>query len=229
MGAWQEILEKVVRFASEHWVKALSAGTAMAATSLWGFYWARRSWLRRHDLNVLHFSLNTFQSRPTGPEGAAEPWLILDVLQEDELAEVVTHPVPRRLIKQAARKTTVTQPFLWLAETDRWYVLNILRLAIAETCRTATLAKLSAQAKVDEVPCVFAATFERYSGMRQAKLRVMIVPRTLLEDPQALHRANIRFESETHRHRLTTLRRMQEDFRSGAPKYCMDVRLSVRV
>ncbi|MCE9605106.1 MAG: hypothetical protein K8U03_09430 [Planctomycetia bacterium] len=216
-------------FAREHGLKALSAFVVFIATSGWGLFWAWRSWRSRSDLDVFHLSQNGFRNRPTGPDGSPEPWLILDVIFEDLLTEIVSHPMPRRLIRAAAKQTTESRPFLKFDEADRWYVLNIIRLAIAETCAVSTLAKMSTQSRVDEIECLFALTYERYPGMRQGKIRAMLVPKALLDDDKALYRDNIRFESDTHVHRVTTLRKMQDDYRSGKPEYCMDVRLNVLV
>ena len=149
MVDWERIQQWLIDFFQDHWFKAASALAAMIGTSLWAFFWAWRSWRIRSDLDVLHISLNTIQPRPSGSEGQIEPWLILDVIYENPLHEVVTHPMPRRLIKHAARQTTESQPFLRFDETDRWYVLNIVRLAIAETCAVATIAKLAPRAQVD--------------------------------------------------------------------------------
>jgi len=226
---WQQYYDEALAFAEDHGTKALGALLAFLATSSWALFRAWRSWRNRSDLNVFHLAQNGFRLRPTGPDGAMQPWLVLDVVFEDLLSEIVSHPMPRRLIHKAARHTTVHQPFLKFDKEDRWYVLNIVRLAIAETCATATLAKMSTVARVDEVEAVFALTFERYPDMRQGKIRCMLAPKSLLDDDKALYRDDIRFDSPSHADRLTTLRKMQDDHLSGAPDYCMTVRLNVLV
>ncbi len=226
---WERIQQWLIDFIQDHWLKAASALAAMIGTSLWAFFWAWRSWRNRSDLDVLHISLNTIHQRPSGPEGQLEPWLILDVIYENPLHEVVTHPMPRRLIKHAARHTTESQPFLRFDEADRWYVLNIIRLAIAETCAVATIAKLAPRAQVEQVDCLFAITYERYRTMRQGKLRVMLVPQSLMDDGKAFYPETMRYESGSHADRLLTLRKMQDDYRSDRPEFCMDVRLNVLV
>lgn len=229
MNDWHALYTDVIALARDHGLKALSAAAAFLATSGWALFWAWRSWRSRSDFNVFHLSQNGFRMKPTGPDGAPEPWLVLDVIFEDLLDEVVSHSMPRRLIRKAAKQTTEHCPFLKFAEADRWYVLNIVRLAIAEICAPATIAKMSPQARVDEIECIFALTFERYTGMRQGKIRVMLVPRSMLDDDKALYRENIRYDSESHIHRITTLRKMQDDYRCGKPEFCMDVRLNVQV
>lgn len=230
MNDWQHFYNDAIALAREHGTKALSALAVFIATSSWALFRAWRSWRSRSDLDVFHLSQNGFRMKPTGPDGAMEPWLILDVVFEDLLSEIVSHPMPRRLIRSAAKHTTLHQPFLKFAPDDRWYVLNIIRLAIAETCATATIAKMSQQAQVDEIECVFALTYERYEGMRQGKIRCMIAPKSLLSDDKAFYRDDIRFESPSHSDRLTTLRKMQDDYLSGdQSEYCMTVRLNVLV
>jgi hypothetical protein len=230
MSDWQQFYEDAITFARDHGTKALSALVVFLATSSWALFRAWRSWRSRSDLDVFHLSQNGFRLKPSGPDGAMESWLILDVIFEDLLSEIVSHPMPRRLIRNAAKHTTLHQPFLKFEPDDRWYVLNIIRLAIAETCATATIAKMSTQAKVDEIECVFALTYERYPCMRQGKIRCMLAPKSLLDDDKVLYRDDIRFESPSHSDRLTTLRKMQDDYLSGSEsEYCMTVRLNVPV
>lgn len=229
MENWQAFYDDALAFARDHGLKALSALIVFVATSSWALFRAWSTWRGRRDYNVFHLSQNGFRLKPTGPDGAMEPWLLLDVIFENPLDEIVTHPMPRRLIRAAAKETTEAKPFLKFAEADRWYVLNIIRLAIAEVCAPATLAKMSPRGNVDEIDCIFALTFERYSGMRQGKIRAMLIPRAILEDDKALYRENIRFEAPSHADRITTLRKMQDDYRSGTPEYCMTVRVNVIV
>lgn len=220
----------VISFVQEHWLKALGALSLTVASSLFGAFWAWRSWRSREDLDVIHYSQNTIEMRPTGPDRSQERWLILDVYAENPLHEEISHPVPRRLIQRAAAKTTADQPFLLLPKHDRWYVLNLIRLAIAEQFRIGTAAKFATGAKVEVVECVFALTFERYANMPQGKIRVMIARRLEMDDPSAFA-GTFRFESATHADRITTLQRMQADYSSGKEnwKYCETVRLNIQV
>lgn len=222
------LLEKLSEFLQEHWLKALGALALTLFTGFWGFLVAWRKWKTRQDLDVIHYSQNTIQQRPTGPKGEPERWLILDVYAENSLSEEITHPIPRRLIRKAAKRTTVEQPFLYFDEDDRWQLLNLVRLAIAEQFRHGAVAKLSKRAQVDEVECIFALTYERYKKMRQGKIRVMVVPKELLDRPETLD-GELRFESPTHVDRVTTLKRMRDDYRRGLAnmQYCMDVRISI--
>jgi hypothetical protein len=225
-----QLIRMLVEFVQEHWLKALGALALTVASSLFGAFWAWRSWRTREDMDVIHYSQNTIETRPTGPDGSAERWLILDVYAENPLHEEISHPVPRRLIQRAAAKTTPKQPFLLLPKHDRWYVLNLIRLAIAEQFRLGTAAKFATSAKVEVVECVFALTFERYANMPQGKIRVMIAKQKDMENPDAFA-GNFRFESATHSDRITTLQCMQEDYRSGREnwKYCETVRVNIQL
>ena len=229
MQGWQTILERTSELAQDHWLKLAGWIAAIAFSSLWAFFWAWRSWRTRQDMDVIHVSQNTIVPRKTGPTGEEELWLILDVHFEDPLEQVVSHPIPRRLIRRAAKKTTENQPFLVFPPDDRWYVLNLIRLAIAEPFKFGTAAKMVAGANVAEVECVFALTFERYKGIRQGKLRVMLIPRAILDDRTAFDRP-MRFEAESHRDRITTLKAMQRDWLKGKDsQYCMNVRLNLLI
>jgi hypothetical protein len=211
-------------------MKAAVGLLATLGTSALGWFLAWRAWRKRQDLGVIHFSQNTLEERPTGPDGQMERWLILDVYSENPLEEEISHYAPRRLIQKAAKRTTVQQPFLHFPKEDRWYVLNLIRLAIAEPFRTGTAAKLVEGAKVVPVECIFAVTFERYATMRQGKIRVMIVKRSDLDNPKAFDEP-LRLESTFHRDRITTLRRMQTDYAKGEAnwEYCLNVRINVQL
>lgn len=216
----------------EHGMKVIVTLVVSLASSVWGWIWGRRKWRSRQDMGVIHYSQNTIEGRPTGPDGTNENWLILDVWAEDQLKDEVSHPVPRRLIRQAAGRTTVDQPFLLFPEKDRWYVLNIIRLAIAEQYRTGAAAKMARQATVETVECMFALTFERYPNMKQGKIRVMIAPKSLFDDECAIH-TGLRTESASHKERITTLQKMREDYLAGKEagnwQYCLDVRINVQI
>ncbi|HVX13418.1 MAG TPA: hypothetical protein VHC22_19700 [Pirellulales bacterium] len=227
MPNWESIAEQAERLLQDHWPKLVTWGGALAFSSLWAFFWAWRAWRRRQDLDVIHVSQNTIVSRPTGAKGAEEAWLILDVHCEDPLEQIISHPIPRRLIRRAAKKTSEHQPFLLFSDDDRWYVLNLIRLAIAEPFKIGAAAKMAPGAKVAEIPCVFAMTFERYKTMRQGKIRVMLAPQALLDDLTAFDRP-LRLEAESHRDRITTLKAMQKDWLKGkGSQFCMTVRLNV--
>ena len=227
MTSWQDLFARATELVHDHWTKALGWAAALLFSTIWAFFLAWRSWRNRQDLGVIHVSQNTIAQRPTGPKGAAESWLVLDVHFEDPLEQVISHPIPRRLIRRAAKKTTEKQPLLLFPPADRWYVLNLIRLAIAEPFKVGAAAKMATNAHVEEVECVFALTFERYAKMRQGKIRVMLVPKSLLDDPNSF-RQPLRLEAESHRDRIATLLAMQTDFCKGNDsQYCMNVRLSI--
>lgn len=227
MADWQNLIGRVAELAQDHWARALGWAAAFLFSTVWASLLAWRSWRNRQDMDVIHISQNTIARRPTGPKGEHESWLVLDVHFEDPLEHVISHPIPRRLIRRAAKKTTEQQPFLLFPADDRWYVLNLVRLAIAEPFKVGAAAKMIPGARVEEVECVFAITFERYPGMRQGKIRVMLVPKTLLEKADSFT-GPLRLEADSHRDRVKTLKAMQADYAKGADsQFCMDVRLSV--
>ncbi|HVA51663.1 MAG TPA: hypothetical protein VNH11_35310 [Pirellulales bacterium] len=227
MPDWEWIVHRTTELTHDHWLKVVASGAALAFSSLWAFFWTWRSWRSRQDMDVIHVSQNTIVVRRTGADDTEEFWLILDVHFEDPLEQVISHPMPRRLIRRAAKKTTENQPFLVFPSEDRWYVLNLVRLAIAEPFKVGTAAKMVPDARVAEVECVFALTFERYKGIRQRKIRVMLVPRAVLDNPTVFERP-MRLEAESHRDRITTLKAMQRDWLRGEEsQFCMNVRLNV--
>lgn len=219
--------EHAKKFAIDHWDKPVAWIAALLFTSFWTWFIARRRWKSRHDYDVMHMAQNTIQLRNTGQDGASEPWLVLDG-NEDPLGKLITHPMAAKLIKNAAKKTTEHQPFLRFDPDDRWYVMNIVLLAIGEDGKEAARAKLSCKATVDEVPIVFAMTYERYPKMRQGKIRVMIVEQSALDDEHVLDQ-DLRVEFPSHRDRITTLRRMREDWKKGeGSEFCRSMRFCVK-
>lgn len=221
-------MERGLEFAREHWSKPVGWVLFLLFTTFWGWLIARRRWKAKQDYNVIHFAQNTVQHRPTGTDGAMEPWLVLDG-NEDPIDKVITHPIAVKLIRQAAKKTTEHEPFLLFDPADRWYVLNHILLALAEDSKEATRAKLSRQAVVDEVPCVFALTYERYPKMRQGKTRIMLVRQSVFDNPEELD-LDFKFEAPSHSERVKTLRLMREDYRKGdKARFCMQVRINVQL
>lgn len=225
---WAFVDDRLFELVKEHWSKPVGWMLIVLFTSFWGWFIARRRWKARQDYNVVHFAQNTVQLRPTGENNAMEPWLILDG-NEDPLDKIVTHPIAAKLIRKAAKKTTEFQPFLRFDPDDRWYVLNHILLAIAEDAKAATRAKLSTKAVVDEVPCVFALTYERYPRMRQGKIRIMLIRQSVFDHPEEMDH-DFRFEAPSHSDRVKTLRLMREDYRKGdQAEFCMGVRINVQV
>ena len=228
------LLGQLKELLREHGVKVIATLVVSFASSVWGWIWARRKWKSRQDTGVIHYSQNSFVDCWYGPEKKlVSRSLVLDVYSENQLKDDVSHPVARKLIRRAAGKTTADQPFLVFPDDDRWYILNIIRLSIAEQFRVGTAAKLASRASVEGVECVFALTYERYEGMKQGKIRVMIVRRDVLENKRFFDEAPVTFESPSHADRLKTLRKMQEDYREGKDggkwKYCLTVRLNIQV
>ncbi len=221
----------ISEFVHDHWLKALGAVLASFASSIWGAWWGWRKWKTRQDTGVIHYSQNSLVVERHGVSNIVEKILVLDVYAENQLNQDISHPVARRLIRRAAAKTTEDQPFLLFPKDDRWYVLNIVRLSIAEQFRSGTAAKLAKSAKVEVVDCVFALTYERYPGMRQGKIRVMIVRHDVLVDPASFE-GTVKVESPSHADRIRTLRKMQNDYLSGMGgewQYCLTVRLNIQV
>ncbi len=224
----QKLIDDLPNIIQEHWLKALGTLAFALITSYWVIFTAWRKWRTRQDTGLIHISQNTIEIRPAN-NGDKEPWLILDVHREDKLSKCVENPIPRYAIEKAAKKTTADQPFLEFPEADRWYILNIVRLAIAEQFAQGTAAKMAKDAKVETVQCVFAMTYERYPGMRQGKIRVMLIrEEDLLEFDK--YEGKLKFESLSHSDREVTLLAMRKDFKKGKlSRYCMDVRIDIQL
>ena len=225
---------------SGHWVKILFLLIGAALSLVWKYYWDRRLWKKRQGVETLHLSSNTIQYRKTEETRTTEdgeteteqitlPWLFLDCIFEDNLANKVSNRYVRQLIRRAISKTTIEQPFMHFGDTDddHWFVMNMLRMGIAEIKGGDSLEKLSgtALAPVRDVRCVFAVTYERWVGMRQGKIRIMLARESdVVEDKFS---QDFQFQDPHHVDRPKTMIQMTLDY-NDAQKYTMMLRIPIR-
>jgi len=235
-----DLTENLGQLISDHWAKVVFLLIGAGLSLAWKYFWDRRQWRKRQGVETLHLSINSIQVRDSQvtrsndqgvevTESIKQPWLFLDCIYEDNLSNRVSNRYVRQLIRRAVSRTTAQQPFLHFGESadDHWYVMNMLRMSIAEIKGGDSLEKLgdSSRFHVIDVQCVFAATYERWPGMRQGKIRLMLARES--DITQDRFRQTFQFEDPHHIERPKTLTRMSEDY-NGDQKYTMMVRIPIR-
>jgi hypothetical protein len=248
----QELSETLGNLITDHWAKVVFLLIGALLSLLWKYFLDRRAWKNRQGIETLHLSSNTIEYRKTETQPQAQsiaetkvpdsndaqsattkpenqPWLILDCVFEDDLNNKVSNRYVRQLIKRAITKTTVDQPFLRFgsSEDDHWFVMNMLRMGIAEIKGGDSLEKLATSPAVPiaDVKSVFAVPYERWPGMRQGKIRIMLAREDDIADDKFSQ--DFQFEDPHHVDRPKTMRQMTADY-NGPRKYTMELRLPVR-
>ncbi len=208
-------------FAENVFATVVSVAVTVAGTMLAGYFWNRKRWKNKTFAHRIHFGINTIEK-----QDGAEPkrTLVFDSLFETGLGNVVDDPVARGIIARAMKKTNAVEPFLRLDPEDREHIEGAIKIAIAQTCQQGTIAKMALGNRCQTLECVFAITYEKYAEMRSRKLRVIIVPRSLLEDPKTFLQ-KIELERRHHSCRLTTLKEIQQDWREGK-RFTASVRIN---
>ncbi|MEZ6232874.1 MAG: hypothetical protein R3B68_01675 [Phycisphaerales bacterium] len=225
MPTWDDI----VKFLSSY-------GPAIGLAATWGgilFAWWRRrvSWKRKSFIRQVNFSLNDVR----------DSTLVLRTLLEDDARKVWLNEHGVGLVLDAARKTTVAQPFVSMGNAeDQGYilraVLNVLSERFAELHVGRTLG-----VPVKAATYVFGLTCEKYGNIRTQKLRVIIARPELLDAlfgptpkwrvpdggegvpptsaaSDAAPTAELRLEHTVHKDRLSTLRVLHRLWTSNSPK-----------
>lgn len=214
-----------------------SYGPAIGLAATWGgiliAWWRRRaSWKRKSFIRQVNFSLNDVRDHT----------LVLRTLLEDDARKVWLNEHGVSLVLDAARKTTVAQPFVSMGNAeDQGYilraVLNVLSERFAELHVGRTLGVPAKAATY-----VFGLTCEKYGNIRTQKLRVIIARPDMLDDlfgPSPKWRvrtggaepaaqppddaseagaAELKLEHSVHKDRLDTLRVLHRLWTSDKPK-----------
>lgn len=195
-----EHLLQFSEFMRPHWNTAALVLTWLGI----GFVWMRRrqQWRRKQFLAQVNFSLNY----------VAEGGLAMRTLLETKASDVWLNEYGVRHVYAAAKRATVDQPYLVLANAqDRDFanraVLNVLSERFAETYLAASLGLPTRTA-----PYVFGITFEKYGEIRTLKLRVLVVAEATLVDLFGPQNAatKLRIPNAILQARLTTLRIMYD-------------------
>lgn len=181
-------------FLKDYWELVL-----LVATWLFLGYLAlrkRRDWSRKRFVQQVNFSLNYVE----------DGTLMLRTLLEASALDVWLNDYGVGLVKNAAAKTTVDQPFLRLSNrSDMAYVKRAVLNVLSERFSEVFIAKAVGR-PVETAMFTYGLTWEVYGGIRTQKLRVIIM-RT--DDLNAMFEGSgghdLKVVRESHRDRLTTL------------------------
>lgn len=209
-------------------LKTYGPGIGLAIT--WGgiiyAWWRRRSdWKRKSFARQVNFSLNDVQ----------DGTLRLRTLLEDDAKKVWLNDHGVALVLEAAKRTTVEQPFVAMRNAeDQGYVLRAVLNVLSERFAELHLAR-TLGVTVKSATYVFGLTCEKYGNIRTQKLRVIIARPELLDalfgpsptwatpspdgsGPTHAGLRELRLEHSVHKDRLDTLRVLYRLWKSDKPK-----------
>ncbi len=161
-------------------------------------------WRRAAFESRINISLNTI----------ADEVLRIRTLHEDDVKDVVLSPYARRLLKKAAKKTTLDNPFLSFAnQNDAWMVYNGIVNTISGLY-AAEMLSAAVHGKTKEEQFFVAITWERDAGTQIQKLRVIVVQLSVLRALFGSGRV-IRSEVPNQASRIVTLSDMYRQYVRG--------------
>jgi hypothetical protein len=137
----------------------------------WAWWRRKRAWRNKEFLGQVNFTLNLFA----------------DTLQMRTLLELDTDKVwPNTygvgLLRRAAQRTTLADPFIRLADpADRDYLHRAVKNALSALCAEAFISA-AAGGQSKRATFLFAITCERYPEMRTIKLRVLLIEQHALRE-----------------------------------------------
>ncbi|MFL5339510.1 MAG: hypothetical protein ACJ8F7_05015 [Gemmataceae bacterium] len=187
---------------------ALSVGIPVVTTVVsflagrfWGYYRAHRQWRHKDFLGRIIISMNMFQDNR----------LRIRTIMERTLEEIFPNAIAVEKVRDAAERTTVSDPMLPIAKEDGWFLLNFVLNHVAEHF-TQGLVKMDAGLPVTKTVYAIFLTCEVVGEERIRKVRALMLRKDLLENfpyPDSMPE----FENPWHADRIVTLRRAVEAYR----------------
>lgn len=184
---------------------------------LWGRWRSSLAWRKKEFRNRIVLALNHTEQQ--GDKTA----LKLRTLFERNIQDVFHNSTMIEVVNKAINEVNDEDPLLPLPKEDSWYVLNAILNQIAEQFARGTLAK-NMGCPVTSKWYLFCLTFEKDGGIRMHKLRIMLIQKeALLNFPDS---GDIELESEKHKLRIETLRKMKKEF-TQRPHLFMDMEICI--
>lgn len=191
MDLWLQAIREQI---SEHGVKILTA----TAFTLLGWLVARwrnaRNWRKREFFNRLNVSLNSVH----------EGRLLIRTVLEKSCEDIFLNSLAAERLIQAAQQTTVDNPFIPMAQEDRWFFLNAVLNELSERFANG-LFRREAGLSVTSHTYLVCLTNEAEGSIRTRKIRAMVIRRDLLE---AFPTLEVSLEKPHHKIRRNTLLQM---------------------
>jgi len=136
-------------------------------------------------------------------------------IYEDDVKHIVLSPHARKLVKKAAKKTTLGYEFLSFDnERDAWMVYNELVVGISKIYAADTLWADIHNVET-EAKFLIAITWERDADVKIQKLRVIMVQPSTLERMFAKDSGGVGTEVDNQRSRANTLAKMHLQYLDG--------------
>ena len=170
---------------------------------VWYLWRHWREWKHKEFLGHVNFSLNF----------VVDGTLVMRTLAECSVKDVWLNDHGVRQVARAARRTTIDDPILRIADADdRGFVNRAIINVLSERFAEAHVAQaLGMPARIESFR--FAITFERALEMRTYKLRVLLAKEEDLTTTFAEGAPEIQVASPVYRLRLKALRTMSDLFR----------------
>ncbi len=172
----------------------------------------RSDWKKKVFMQQVNFSLNDVDNNT----------LILRTLLEESAVNVFLSDFAVEMVIDAAKRTTVEQPFIAMRDDkDMDYLRRAVLNVVSEKFSEVYVAR-SMGVPVKTANYVFGITCEKYGELRTQKLRVMLIAEDLLkkyfvpgasEQPDSLD-----VVLQTHKDRITTLKVMGKLYTSKDAK-----------
>lgn len=201
----QDVLDTLLDYLHEHWIKFITAGCLMGIGWVFGRHRARNDWQKKEFFGRLNVSLNSFQN------GA----LLIRTIIEKSCADVFLNDIATETITAAARATTETDPILPLPKDDYWYYLNAVLNEIAEKFALGQIQRDLGRPVAAE-KYLICLTSECAGAIRTRKVRAMLIQKKLLEH---LPEKAPKFESPTHSTRWQTLHILAKEWKANPHKF----------
>jgi hypothetical protein len=185
-------------------------GSTIASVAL--FVRGRIEWQRAKFESRINISLNTVSGGV----------LRIRTLLEDEVKNVVLSSYARRLLKKAAKKTTLEDPFLlFVSRRDAWMVYNELVNAISGLYSAQILSAAIHGTGAIEERFLIALTWERDADIRIQKLRVLVIQESVLR--KLGDDIKLKPEIPAHLARIGALKKMRQQLLYGSSHRCQAV------
>lgn len=189
---WAQIASSI----QQYWLEGTVTVAGMVLAWLSGYIKARNEWERRQFFARLNISLNTIDGGK----------LLLRTLVEKSVGDILINPRAVAKLRAAAKLTTEEAPLIPLPKDEAWHMLNCVLNEVSERFSTGYMRRdLGYPVKSDRY--LVCLTCERATEMRTSKIRAMVIKKSLLS---ALPKEEPKLESETHRVRFKTLKRLAE-------------------
>lgn len=193
--------ELCIELFTDHWVKVLIGAAFLVLGWLFGWWRARRRWMRKEFFERVNFSLNSF----------VDGKLQIRTLMEESADRVFLNQVAVSQLLAFASQTNSENPMIPLEKSEAWFYLNSALNEISELFATGFVRRDAGQ-PVKSHRMLICLTNEADGAIRTRKIRVMVIAEKTL---RALPDETPTLERPTHQTRWKTLQVMKQKLDSS--------------